>query len=249
MKLFLYVFLLIHLTAQSESTNISSLSKNTGDDRQEITSANILATTTADKSDANVVFNTNSQTFTKWGLFNSWSCNTPQVHSYGSTQLFINSSVKTQEYLYRILVFGGSLIVRRRLKTTFKKQNTTWIYYEETNSWETIGNGSNGPPAMTGPYLVTLCSSHAIVFHADSTNNSWIFVLDKLNWKRVTIIGDRPDPFALRPNSFIAVTVGSSNSFSFCSDDVLVFAYTLRPSVDRVVWYRLSCVVEHTTYR
>ena len=250
MKSFSYVFLLVHWTAHSESTKISSLSRNTEDDRQQITPANILSKTTVDKkSHANVVFNTNSQTFNKWGLFDSWSCNTPQVQSYGSTELFINSSLKTQKYLYRILVFGGSLIVRGSLRKPFKKQNTTWIYYEETNSWKTIGNGSNGPPAMTDPYLVTLCSSHAIVLHADTTNNSWIFVLEKLNWKRVMITGDRLDPFALRPNGFVAVTVSSSISVCFCRDDVLVFAHALRPPVDRVVWYRLSCVVGHTTYR
>ena len=251
MKLFLYVFLLIHLTAHSESTNSSSLSKNTGDDIEKITPVNIIATTTAKKeSDANVVFNTNSQTFNKWELFNSWSCNTPQVFSYGSTQLFINSSVKPQKYLYRILVFGGSLLVRDRQGTTRKKQNTTWIYYEETNSWKTIGNGSNGPPAITFPYLVTLCSSHAIVLNADTTNNTWIFVFEKLDWKRVTIVGDRPHPFEPRRNSFVAVTVSSSNFSCSCSDDVLVFGYaSILHSVETIVWYRLSCVVEHTTYR
>ena len=250
MKLFLYVFLLIRLTEHSKSTNSSSMCKNTPDCVQQIAPADISTTTTADKqTNANVVFSTNSQSFNKWGYFNSWSCNTPQFEEIGTAQLFIKSSVESKQHLYRILVFGGSLEVRTSLRENYENQDTTWIYYEETNSWRTIDNVSNRQPAMSNPYLVTLCSSHTIVVHPDAINNSWIFDFQKLDWKKITIVGDPPDLTGLYPSDFVAVAVNSSDSLCSCREDVVLFMFGKQSLYNVVHLYRLSCVVEHTTYR
>ena len=133
---------------------------------------------------------------------------------------------------------------------SWESQSTTWIYYEEINSWKTIDNVANGPPAMSYVQLVTLCSSHAVVVHLDAIKSTWIFMYKQLEWKQVTIAGYGPH-VTNKHDLFVAVAVRSSNSSCGCSEDVLVFVYLNHDweTITRVGYYRLSCVIEHTTYR
>ena len=93
--------------------------------------------------------------------------------------------------------------------------------------------------------LVTLCSSCAIIVSADAISMTWIFLLEQLKWNRVTIVGNWPSSMDMR-NDFSAVAVEGEDSLCSCSQDVFVF---FRINKQNHVGYRLSCVIEHTTYR
>ncbi len=246
MKRSLCVFLLTLFTAHYKLNKISSLAQNTADGVQSTPPNNTSAT----DSSNNVVFKSGSQSYYDLESFNSWTCNTPHVDRFGSAQLFIKSSIETKGYLYRILLYGGIAKAGPGLFSKVRDQDTTWIYYEETNSWKTIDNVANGPPPMSDLNLVTLCRSHAIMVHPYPTNRTWIFMSKQLEWKRVTIVGYGPAKSEYF-DIFVAVAVRSSNSSCACSEDVLVFVYLNQgqDSTTQVGSYRIRCVIEHRLYR
>ncbi|XP_062509956.1 uncharacterized protein LOC134186064 isoform X1 [Corticium candelabrum] len=125
----------------------------------------------------------------------------------------------------------------------------TWIHYEETDSWKMIANVAHGLPSNTWLRLVTICSSHAIILSPDAINSTWIFVFEQLIWKRVAIVGDGPSwPSQIDIYSDIfAVSVESEHSLCSCSQDVFIF-YAIGDR-NHFAGYRLSCVIEQTTYR
>ncbi|XP_062510056.1 uncharacterized protein LOC134186156 isoform X1 [Corticium candelabrum] len=155
--------------------------------------------------------------------------------------------MRIQEYRYRILVFGemstaetGDTILDEA--TSYQ----TWIYYEETDSWKMIASVAHGLPSNTWLRLVTICSSHAIILSPDAINSTWIFVFEQLIWKRVAIVGDGPSWTDIRYDIY-AVSVESEHSLCSCSQDVFVFHAI--GDRNHFAGYRLSCVIEQTTYR
>ena len=93
---------------------------------------------------------------------------------------------------------------------------------------------------------MTVCSSQAIILYPAASNSTWIFLLEQLRWKRVTIVGDGPS-WTDVDYEFYAVAVESEHSLCSCSQDVFAF-YPINQG-NHFVGYRLSCVIEHTTYR
>ena len=148
---------------------------------------------------------------------------------------------------YRILVFGE--IYERKIGDGISDDGNsyqTWIYYEETNSWKIIASDANGPRWTNRLRLVTICSSRAIILSSDTINSTWIFLFQQLKWKRVAILGDAPSWSDIRYEIY-AVAVESEDSLCSCSQDVFIFyPSTLRT---HILSYRLSCVIEQTTYR
>ncbi len=192
--------------------------------------------------------------FNKWKPFDTWACNAPTVSRFESSQLLINSPIETKRHLYRLLLLAETPVVRNYESLNFDNYTTTWMFYEETNSWKIINNVANEQPPMnklSKLKLVTLCRSHAIVVQLDDINGTWIFMFKQLIWKRVTIAGNGPqntsDDFY---KLFAAVAVRSVNNSCPCSEDVLVFVYVGHPkeSITQVGYYWLSWV-EHTGYR
>ena len=251
MKLSLYLFLSILFTAHYELNESSFLSQNMADGVQKSVPVNTSGTDSLNKeSKANIGFSSGCQCLYEWASFDSWTCNTPQLYPFGAVQLFVKSSIVTKESLYRILLFGEMTVSLSYVPPLFKLQTTTWIYYEETNSWKPIDNAANGPPPMNQLQLVTLCSSQVIMVQFDDTNSTWIFMSKELEWKRVTIEGDGPhDTSDMFIDLFAAVAVQNSNSSCTCSEDVLVFVFEVSISIAQIGWYRLSCVSENTRYR
>ena len=252
MKLSLYPLLSTLFTAQYMLKKSSSLSQITEDEVQKSTPVNTLSTDTLNKeTKANLGFSSSCQSPYKWERFDSWTCNTPQVSQFESAQLFIKSSREPKDYLYRILLFGGKNKPHNYVPPGFELQNTTWIYYEETNSWKPIDNFANGPPAMSALRLVTLCSSDAIVVQLYDINSTWTFTTKQLEWKRVTIEGCGPHDTSDIVYIYLvaAVAVKNSNSSCACNEDVLVFVFEGGESMNQLACYRLSCVIEHTKYR
>ena len=248
MEFSLYVFLLTLFIAHDKLSTSSSPSRNTRNEVQQVPLDNISPATFESKDiKTSAVFNSNCQSFNKFGHFSSWTCNSPRLAKFASAELVIKPSMRIQEYRYRILVFGemsttetGDTILDEA--TSYQ----TWIYYEETDSWKMIASVVHGLPSNTRLRLVTICSSHAIILSPDAINSTWIFVFEQLRWKRVAIVGDGPSWTDIRYDIY-AVAVESEHSLCSCSQDVLVF-YAIGYQ-NYFVGYRLSCVIEQTTYR
>ena len=248
MEFSLYVFLLILSIAHYKLCRSSSPSPNTRNGAQQLRLDNISPTTFASKDTKTFEdFNSNCQSFTKFGRFSSWTCNTPHLSNYIYAVLVIQPSITIQEYRYRILVFGRKFLTRETGDAFLGNSNTyqTWIYYEETDSWKMIASVANGFLWKTWLRLVTICSSHAIILSPDAINSTWIFVFEQLRWKRVAIVGDGPSWTDIRDDIFV-VAVESEHSLCSCSQDVFAF-YRIDEGND-FVGYRLSCVIEQTTY-
>ncbi|XP_062509731.1 uncharacterized protein LOC134185865 isoform X1 [Corticium candelabrum] len=255
MEFSLYVFLFTLFIAHDKLSTSSSPSRNTRNEVQQLPLDNILPATFASKdTKTSAVFNSNCQSFNKFGRFSSWTCNTPLLTNSAFAKLVIKPSMRIQEYRYRILVFGemsttetGDTILDEA--TSYQ----TWIYYEETDSWKMIASVAHGLPSNTWLRLVTICSSHAIILSPDAINSTWIFVFEQLIWKRVAIVGDGPSWTDIRYDIY-AVSVESEHSLCSCSQDVFVF-YAIGDRNhfagyrNHFAGYRLSCVIEQTTYR
>ena len=248
MKFSLYVFLLTLSIAHYKLSKCSSPSPNTRNGVLRRHLDNISPTTFASKDTKTFGgFNSNCQSFNMFGRFSSWNCNTPRLTNYTYALLFIRPSTTIQEYRYRILAFG----VIRTTETgdaILDDTNTyqTWIYYEETNSWNMITSVANGLQWNTLLRLVTICSSHAIVLSPDAINSTWIFLFEPVGWKQVEIEGDGPSWTNIRDDIFV-VAVESEHSLCSCSQDVFVF-YSIDVG-NHFVGYKLSCVIEQTLYR
>ena len=247
MECSLYVFLLTVFIAPNKLSKSSFLSQITKNKVQQIPIDNISLRAAANKETKPFsVSNSNCQSFNQFERFSSWTCNAPQVTFFGAAVL-AKPSTTIQKYHYRILVWGGiSATEITKPEYNYVNSNQTWIYYEETNSWKRIASVANGPPGMVDFRLVNLCSSCAIIVSADAINITWIFSLEQLKWNRVTIVGNGPSSMDIHDN-FTAVAVESEHSSCSCSQDVLVF-FRIKER-NHHVGYRLSCVLEHTTYR
>ena len=235
MEFSLYVFLftlfIAHLQVETQGTEYNDISP----------------TTFASKDTKTFrVYNSNGQCYNKFGRFNSWTCNTPQMTNFETALLVIKPSMTIQTYRYRILVFG-EISKRKFGDASLGDANSyqTWIYYEETDSWKMIASVTNGPTWMHRIHLVTFCSSRAIILSPDAINSTWIFMFEQLKWKRVAIVGNGPSWTNINSDIF-AVAVESDRSLCSCSQDVFVFY----PNEDRnqIVSYRLICMEEQTTY-
>ena len=253
MKCLVYLFLSTIFIAHYNLNKHSSLGQNILCRVQATAPVNTSTDVSNKETKAIVGFKNSSLSFNKWDSFDSWTCNTPQVYHFGSTKLRISieSPIETKRDLFRILLFGGF----SKLSSSLDPQSETWLYYEETNSWKSIDDVTNGPPAISHVQLATLCSSHAILVDTCRRNSSWIFMPRRLEWKRVMIAGYGPYIYStsdyLRVELFATVAVRSSNSSCDCSEDVLVFVYLspLLESITQLGYYRIICVIEHTMYR
>ena len=248
MECSLYVFLLTLFTSHYKLSKSSSLSPNP---KKEVTVQQIsyLYTAAANKEIQPFgIVNSNCQSYNRFEHFSSWTCNAPQVAYFASALLVIKPSTTIQKYRYRLLVLGGiSTPETNNPVSNDLNPNQTWIYYEETNSWQMIANVADEPPAtMISFQLATLCSSRAIIVSVYVMNSTWIFLLDQLTWKRVTIVGNGPSLTDIRHYVF-AVAVNNVYSLCSCTQDVFVFYRS--DEGNHFVMYKLSCVIEHTTYR
>ena len=248
MELSLYVLLLTLFIAHYKLSKSSSNIRNARNGVKQLPLDNILPATFASKATETFgVYNSNFQYFNKIGRFNSWTCNAPQLTFCTSALLVIKPSMTIPKDRYRILVFGE--ISKRKIGDAILGDGNsyqTWIYYKETNSWKMIASDANGPPWMNRLRLVTICSSRAIILSSDTINSTWIFLFQQLKWKRVAILGDAPSWPDINYEIY-AVAVESEDSLCSCSQDVFIFY----PSEYRnhILIYRLSCVIEETTYR
>ena len=247
MKLSLYVLLLTLFIAHYKLSKSSSLIRNARNGVKQVPLDNILPTTYASKATETFeVYSSNFQNFQKIGSFNSWTCNAPQLTFSTSALLVIKPSMTILKDRYRILVFGK--ISERKIGDAISADGNsyqTWIYYEETNSWKMIASDANGPSWIDRLRLVTICSSRAIILSSDTINSTWIFLFQQLKWKRVAILGDAPS----WPDNYVinGVAVESEDSLCSCSQDVFIFYPSA--SSTHILSYRLSCVIEQTTYR
>ena len=249
MELSWYTFLLTLSIANYKLSKSSSPSRNTKNGVQQLPLDNISPTTFASKDTKTFGgFNSTCQTFNKFGRFSSWTCNTPLMTNYTYAVLVIKPSMTIQEYRYRILVFGKTIFKRETGAAFLDNSNNyqTWIYYEEASSWKMIDSVANGYTWNTWLRLVTICSSHAIILSPDAINSTWIFMFEQLSWKRVAIVGDGPTWTDIRDDIF-AEAVESEHSLCSCSQDISVF-YPIGDG-NHFVSYRLSCLIELTTYR
>ena len=137
-----------------------------------------------------------------------------------STLLVIQPSTTIQKYRYRILVLGGvgRTLIHDPLSNDINSYQT-WIYYKETNSWKMIYDVANWPLEMTWFSLMTFCSSRVIIQYPAASNSTWIFLLEQLRLKRVTIVGDGASWTDIG-NEFYAVAFESEHSLCSCSQDV-----------------------------
>ena len=224
MEFSLYVFLFTLFIAHDKLSTSSSPSRNTRNGVQQLPLDNISPPTFASKdTKTSAVFNSNCQSFNKFGRFSSWTCNTPRGINFVLAKLVIKPSMRIQEYRYRILVFG-ELSTTETGDTILDDATSyqTWIYYEETDSWKMIASVAHGLPSNTWLRLVTICSSHAIILSPDAINSTWIFVFEQLRWKRVAIVGDGPSWTDI-PYDIFAVSVEREHSLCSCSQDVFIF--------------------------
>ena len=248
MEFSLYVLLFTLLIAHYKLSKSSSPSRNTRNGVQQLALDNISPTTFASKDTKTFeVYNSNGQYFNKFGRFNSWTCNTPQMADFETALLVIKPSMTIQKYRYRILVFG-KMVERKFGDATLRDANSyqTWIYYAETYFWKMIASVANGPTWRTRSRIVTVCSSRAIILSPDAINSTWMFTFEEMKWKRVAIVGNGPSWKNIRYDIF-AVAVESDDSLFSCSQDVFVFY----PNEYRnqIVSYRLICVKDQITYR
>ena len=249
MEFSFYTFLLTLSISNYKLSKSSSPSQKTTNGVQLPPLDNISPTTFASKDTKTFGgFNSTCQSFHKFGRFSSWTCNTPLMTNYTYAVLVIKPSKKIQEYRYRILVFGKTNSKRETGDVFLDNSNSyqTWIYYEEENAWKMIDSVANGFIWKTLLRLVTICSSQVIILCPDATNSTWIFLIDQLRWKQVAIVGDGPSWTDIRDDMF-AEAVKSENSLCSCGQDIFVF-YAIDDG-NHFVGYRLSCVIELTTYR
>ena len=249
MEFSLHIFLLTLSIANYKLSKSSSSNRNSTNGVQLLPLGNISPTTFASKDTRTFGgFNSTCQSFHNVGRFSSWTCNTPLMTNYTYAVLVIKPSMTIQEYRYRILVFGKENSKRETGAAFLDNSNTyqTWIYYEEASSWKMIDSAAIGFIWNTWLRLVTICSSHAIILSPDAINNTWIFMFEQLSWKRVAIVGDGPTWTNIRDDMF-AEAVEGEHSLCSCSQDIFVF-YSIGDG-NHFVSYRLSCLIELTTYR
>ena len=163
MECSLYVFLLTIFKEHYKPSKSSFLSRTTKTGVPLENLLGILPRAAANKeTKPSGVSNSNCQSYYKFERFNSWTCNAPQALQFGTALLVVKPSTTIPKYRYRILVYGGQFAQLTYRTTSAYLLNQTWIYHEETNSWKLI-SVANSPPAMSGFYLVALCSSRAII--------------------------------------------------------------------------------------
>ena len=83
-----------------------------------------------------------------------WTCNAPQGVQYGVSAF--TETVDGKQF-YRIMLFGG----RSPMYATWMR--TTWIYYDEVNSWRTVDIPSERPPGAGAVSLTTVCNDYVIL--------------------------------------------------------------------------------------
>ena len=104
----------------------------------------------------------------EWRSFQDWTCNAPQlVEGYGVSEF--TETVDGKQF-YRIILFGGKMPGR----STWMR--TTWIYYEEVNSWRTVDNLSVRPPGAQPVSLTTVCNEFVILLLDLEKRRTWIFL-------------------------------------------------------------------------
>ena len=119
--------------------------------------------------------------FNEWRSFQDWTCNAPQVEGYEISEF---TEAVDGKQLYRIILFGGLIPGHSEW------MRTTWIYYEEVNSWRTVDNLSVRPPAAPPVSLTTVCNEYVILLLDLENRSTWIFMVKSKEWEEVAGDGD-----------------------------------------------------------
>ena len=124
----------------------------------------------------------------EWRVFQNWACNAPQVRREATTAF--TETVEGSQ-VDRVLLIGGLASVGS-LNYRHSYLNTTWVYYEETNSWRVADNLSARRPGSRSISLVTVCNEYVIQRPAFVRNSTWIFLVKTKEWQQVPLDGESP---------------------------------------------------------
>ena len=146
----------------------------------------------------------------EWRSFQDWTCNAPQlVEGYGVSEF--TETVDGKQF-YRIILFGGRMPGR----STWMR--TTWIYYEEVNSWRTVDNLSVRPPEAPVFSLTTVCNEYVLLLLGPEKWSTWVFLVKSKEWEKVDVDGNFIPYYR---SAKAAVAVKDARSACHCREAVL----------------------------
>jgi hypothetical protein len=114
--------------------------------------------------------------------------------------------------LTRIILFGGLEEDRSEWLST------TWIYYDELNSWSTMDNLPVSPPAVNPVSMTAVCNEYVILILDLDNSSTWIFWIKSKEWEEVAIAEDVIPNNVL--NSANGVAVQDPSSSCHCHEPV-----------------------------
>ena len=186
----------------------------------------------------------------RWNLFDSWTCNSPNVIKFG-TASFLQSASAGDPHFFRVLLFGGVLL-EKSLRNTASTPTTTWVYYDELGNWRIAADLSESPPGVLSPCLLTLCDTDVMLLHYKFLYHSWIFSSHTEDWHRINFSVIYTGLSRIINKNAIAIVVNDTTTSCSCGESILifpcgVFRYSSRQYYSRL--FELTCDIERTTYK
>ena len=149
--------------------------------------------------------------FNEWHSIQDWACNAPQGLTYGTSEF--TETVNGKKF-NRIMLFGGISPVH------FTFMRTTWIYYDEVNSWRTVDNLSVRPPGASIVSMTTVCNEYVILLPRLMNSSTWIFLIKSKEWEELAV--DEPfSRYSLYVREVQAVAVKETRTACRCREAVL----------------------------
>ena len=148
--------------------------------------------------------------FNEWRSFQDWTCNAPQVEDYEISEF---TEVVDGKQLHRIILFGGLIPGHSEW------MRTTWIYYDEVNSWRTVDNLSVRPPGARPVSLTTVCNEYVILLLDLENRSTWVFMVKSKEWEEVAGDGDVLPDYVFASAQTVAVK--DTRSACHCREAVL----------------------------